>query len=568
MCKHRIMTETRAVGQRVIWAGISLSVMCLAYFYMLDHILFSSAGFSPIFRILLAPDSRAAWIGLAICCLAALWNRPAPILRVVDFLSERACWVAAASVALFALGTVAVYHDYPLSMDEYAAVFQAKIFAAGQLSAQLPPSYVDWLVVSGFNGEFLIASRETGRAIEVYWPGFALLLAPFELLQAPWLCNACLAALALLLIHSITKQITQDKRAAGWALLFALGSGAFAANAISFYSLQAHLTANLLFVALLLRPNGYRAFGAGLVGSVALILHNPVPHALFAIPWVIALALDRNQRRLCLPLILGYLPGLCIGLGWLLLKSDIGSAGHTLPSVIGLAHGVFTWPNANVMNSRAAAFVKLCVWAVPCLFAFAALAAFRHRENPKVRLLAMSAALTFVGYLFVTFDQGHGWGYRYFHSAWGVIPILAGCAMTERSDANPKLASFAGACAILTLVIIVPLQLSEIRQFISQHLAQLAPPRRPGNNVYFIHPRGGFYVADMVQIDPFLRDPDLLLVSRGAELDGRMIHENWPDAIKIGSGPPYDQWYLGPVDRRQKMPGEQNTMRFVLRADP
>jgi hypothetical protein len=562
------MTETRAIGQRVIWAGMALAAMCLAYFYMLDRILFSSLSFSPIFRLLLALDSRAAWIGLAICGLAALWNRPAPILRLVDFLSDRASWVAAASIALFAVGAVAVYLDYPLSMDEYAAVFQAKIFAAGHLSAQLPPSYVDWLVVSGFNGEFLIASRETGRAIEVYWPGFALLMAPFELLQAPWLCNACLGALALLLIHSITQQITQDKRAAGWALLFALGSGAFAANAISFYSLQAHLTANLLFVALLLRPNGYRALGAGLVGSVALILHNPVPHALFALPWMLAMALDRNQRRLCLPLILGYLPGLCIGLGWLLLKSDIGSAGHTLPSVSGLAHGVFTWPNPNVLNARAAAFVKLCVWAVPCLFAFAALGAFRHRGNPKVRLLAMSAALTFVGYFFVTFDQGHGWGYRYFHSAWGAIPILAGCAMTERLDCNPKLVSFAGACAILTLVIIVPLQLSEIRQFISQHLAQLPPPRRPGNNVFFIHPRGGFYVADMVQIDPLLRDPDLLLVSRGSESDAKMIHENWPDAIKIRSGLPYDQWYLGPVDQRQKMPAAQSTTRFVLRSDP
>ncbi len=198
-------------------------------------------------------------------------------MKVADFLSARAAWVAAASVVLFALGTVVVYRDYPLSMDEYAAVFQSKIFAAGQLSAQLPPSYVDWLVVRGFNGEFLIASRETGRAIEVYWPGFALLLAPFELLQVQWLCNACLAALALLLIHSITTQITQDKRAAGWALLFALGSGAFVANAISFYSLQAHLTANLLFVALLLRPSRTRALCAGLVGSVALILHNPVP---------------------------------------------------------------------------------------------------------------------------------------------------------------------------------------------------------------------------------------------------------------------------------------------------
>jgi hypothetical protein len=46
-----------------------------------------------------------------------------------------------------------------------------------------------------------------------------------------------------------------------------------------------------------------------------------------------------------------------------------------------------------------------------------------------------------------------------------------------------------------------------------------------------------------------------------------MIHENWPDANKIGSGPPYDQWYLGPLDRRQFIPGAQNTTQFVLRAE-
>ncbi len=87
-------------------------------------------------------------------------------------------------------------------MDEYAAVFQAKTFAAGRLTAQLPPSVVDWLIPPGFNGAFLIASRTTGHAMEGYWPGFSLLLAPFEFLGIPWLCNALLAGLAIYLIKS------------------------------------------------------------------------------------------------------------------------------------------------------------------------------------------------------------------------------------------------------------------------------------------------------------------------------------------------------------------------------
>jgi hypothetical protein len=549
--------------------GVLLCAACLAYFSLLDRVVLSSAHFSPIFRYLLtAYDSRTAWFALAICLVAAFWNRPAPIENLVETAGQHPCTIALASVALIALGAIFVYHDYPLSMDEYAAVFQSKIFASGRLFAVLPGDLVDWLVVRGFNGAFLVASQETGRAIEQYWPGFALLLAPFEFLRAPWLCNALLAGLAIALIHWITQEITGDRRAAGWALLFTVASSAFVADALSYYSMQAHLTANLTFVALLLKPSKYRAFGAGLVGSLSLILHNPVPHTLFAVPWIVATAIDRDRRQYLLPLMLGYLPGVGIGLGWLLFRSSFTSSIHGVSAITGITSGVFAWPNSTILNMRVAALAKMWLWAVPCLFVFALLGGLRHWDNRHARLLMQSAVLTFIGYLFVRFDQGHGWGYRYFHSAWGAIPILAGCAMTDRSDAERKLVSFAGAMVILTFVVVMPFQLNEISEVISQHLAQLPPPKRPGNNVYFIRPRGGFYVADMVQFDPLLRNRDLLLVSRGADLDTQLIRRNWPNALKIASGPTADQWYLGPQDQRVPLPGEPHQRHFVFALDP
>jgi hypothetical protein len=559
--------------RRIRLTGVLLSAMCVAYFYLLDRFLLSSAHFSPIFRQLLTVyDSQTAWLGLAICCAAALWSRPAPVVRLVGFLETHPFSISLASVALIALGTVIVYHDYPFSMDEYAAVFQAKIFASGHLYAQLPRDHVDWLVVRGFNGSFLVASPVTGRAIEHYWPGFALLLAPFEFSKAPWLCNASLAGLAMFLIYWITKEITGDRRAAGWAMLFTLASGVFVADALSYYSMQAHLTANLLFVALLLKPTRYRALGAGLVGSLALILHNPVPHALFAVPWIVAMALEPDQRRFLLPLILGYLPGIGFGVGWLVFRTDIGSGALDVSAVRGVADGIFAWPDSTLLNMRAAALVKMWVWALPCLFVFAVLGCLRYRHIRTARLLTQSALLTFAAYLFVQFDQGHGWGYRYFHSAWGAIPILAGCAMTDqshdRSDARWGLVSFAGAAAILNFVVVMPFQMHQISEIISQHLAQLPTPKRPGNNVYFVHPGGGFYVADMVQIDPLLRDPDLSLVSHGSELDAQLIRQNWPGAVKISSGRAADQWYLGPQDQRLPIPGKENQKRFVFAPTP
>lgn len=564
----------RYIDPRSNFTGVWLCAACLVYFYALDRVVFSSAHFSPIFRLLLTVyDVQTAWLALVICCLATLWRRAAPILKFVDFFGRHPNAIALAAVATSALGAVIVYRDYPLSMDEYAAVFQSKIFASGRLFAPLPRDLIDWLVVRGFNGSFLVASPETGRAIEHYWPGFALLLAPFQFFRVPWLCNASLAGLAILLVYWITKEITGDRRAAGWALLFTLASGVFVADAVSYYSMQAHLTANLLFVALLMRPSKYRVLGGGLVGSLALILHNPVPHVLFAAPWIVAMATDRDQRSYLRPLMLGYLPGLGVGLAWAVFRSDIASVAHDGLSVVsGAADGIFAWPDATILNMRAAALAKLWVWAVPCLFIFALLGRLRHRDNRYVRLLTQSAVLTFVAYFFVRFDQGHGWGYRYFHSAWGTVPILAGCAMTNPSDRasqeHLRLVSFAGAAAILNLFIVVPFQLHQISGFISQHLAQLPAPKRPGNNVYFIHPRGGFYVADMVQIDPFLRDRDLLLVSHGAELDAQMIRRNWPGAAKIASVRAADQWSLGPRDQRVSIPGAEDQIHFVFAPSP
>src|SRR6202051_2432135 len=167
----------RWTDRRVVRLCAVLSAICLAYFLALDRWAFSSAHFSPIFRLLLvADDARTAWLSLGVCLLAALWNRPAPSLRLADFVGNHPYSVALASTAVLALGTVLVYHDVALSMDEYAAVFQAKIFATGRLVAQLPGGLIDWLVGGGFNGSVLVGSPGSGRAIEYYWPGVAGLL--------------------------------------------------------------------------------------------------------------------------------------------------------------------------------------------------------------------------------------------------------------------------------------------------------------------------------------------------------------------------------------------------------
>src|SRR2546430_11346262 len=64
--------------------------------------------------------------------------------------------------------------------------------------------------------------------------------------------------------------------------------------------------------------------------------------------------------------------------------------------------------------------------------------AWRWRHDTRVLTLAASALVTILGFLFVPYDQGHGWGFRYFHSAWMTLPVLAAAALTPRRLARSE----------------------------------------------------------------------------------------------------------------------------------
>src|SRR5258708_28116678 len=70
------------------------------------------------------------------------------------------------------------------------------------------------------------------------------------------------------------------------------------------------------------------------------------------------------------------------------------------------------------------------------------------RRPPRSTLFPYTTlfrSLTFCAYFFVSLDQGHGWGYRYFHGAFGVIPILADRKST-RLNSSHQIISYAVFC--------------------------------------------------------------------------------------------------------------------------
>jgi hypothetical protein len=547
------MGHARSVGTRTLFllgAVVTAAILLWTHQWSLGN---GRHGLSTIFFVLFVNDYPGAVCALLILVGALLGSRYLPVRRVVLWAGDQPLVIAVIVLLLLAVGTLVIYHNHPLSMDEYAAYFQSRVFAAGQLHGRFPAPLLDWLIPPGFQNYFLNVSRGTGSVAESYWPGFALLLTPFTWAGVPWLCNPVISALTLLVIHRLALELFDDREAAGFALLLTIASPVIFANGISYYSMPAHLLANSVFTLLLIRPTPLRAAAGGVVGSLALALHNPVPHMLFAAPWLVWIATRQGGRRLLAALIAGYLP-LCalLGLGWFVFSGHLVREGlvsattpvallNRLQSMI----RIFSLPDATVVLARLIGIAKIWVWAVPGLIILAVTGAMRWRRDVLCRLLAISALLTLFGYFLVPVDQGHGWGYRYFHSAWVTLPLLATAALfrpartTWKADSSTRLfedgetKDFMAACILLTLVFGVGFRACQIQDFIARDVSQVPRYKGTERRVVILDGRFSFYGADLVQNDPWLRENEIRMYSHGAAADGQLMARYYPELHRV-----------------------------------
>jgi hypothetical protein len=533
-------------------------------------------GFFVLFAVY---DYWGALWALLILAIAALAPAGLPYRHILRFCGDHPVFLAIVSALAMCAGAVFVYQNRPWSADEYAPFLQSQIFAAGRLTAQVPPQLLDWVVPKGFQDFFFNVSDVTGRIASAYWPSFALLLTPFTWLGIPWACNPVISACTLLAIHRLTLQLFEDREAAGLAVLFTIASPVFFADGISYYSMSAHLLANTVYALLLIRPTAGRALVAGLVGSIALTLHNPFPHLLFAVPWAVWLITRDRGWRLIAALAAGYLP-LCLvlGVGWFWFSHDLTreslSAGAANAQHAAATAGFpFMKPSPVILIRRVAGLCKLWLWAVPGLPLLALVGAWKWRRDAPCLTIAASALCTLAGYMFFWADQGHGWGYRYFHSAWMVLPVFAAGALirTSRvgqqsearseSDArqNENQRGFAVACALITLLVVVPLRGAQIHAFIVAKLGQepgylssAAATAGHPTQVEFIVTQHTFYSADLVQNDPFLSGAVLRLVSHGPAANEAVMHEYFPNFGRVHRDARGEVWSAGTTIPRSR----------------
>ena len=522
-----------------------LFALCLAGSLLVHFLLLHYAdvsAFTDIFRYLLkAHDLHGNYVLLAITlCAFALRTRPEAV-ALVRLAADRPWHVALGVLPLLWLGSITAYHAYPLSMDEYATLFQAKAFAAGKLDGVFPLDLIDRLILRPFQGMFLIPSRVTGEVATGYWPGFSAILAPFVWLGIPWAANPLIASLTIPSLHRLTRELTGSKEAAGWAVLLAVASPVFVVTSISFYSMPAHLLCDLWYGALLVRPTLRRAWLAGVIGSVALVLHVPVRHILFSIPFFAWLVFGVRSPRIVAALIAGYLPVcLLVGFGWQIHLAEL-RGGKGLPGLqqLPLSFGFSA-------EARIAGLTKVWTWGTLALVPLAAIGYWIARRDTAIRLFSAALAMTFTAYVFFGGDQGHGWGNRALYSVWFVIPMLAALALTRWEDgAAGDLRRMCAWGALLSLVFCNALRVLQTDTFIENHLRQVPPLAQPPgasrSEVVLVQLGRGFYTQDMIQNDPFLRHRIVLALGERAGTE-RFMAVRFPGYRRASAGEWGELW--------------------------
>lgn len=459
------------------------------------------------------------------------------LVREVGRRPERAALIFAVLAAVVCLP---VYRNTALSYDEYAEVFQARVFSRLHWFAQFPPGLTKRLTWPTSN--YFLTSGSDGRVFETYWPGFALLLAPFSLLHLGWLLNPILGGAVLWLTARCMKEAALEPETIGWAILFFVASPVLWANSVSFYSMNARLLANLAFAYFLSRSDDKSAWLAGLCGGFACFAHNPFHHLVFALPWWFALLRRPDPRRL-LRIGLGYVPFLALGGGWAYLVAHW--QGWQQSTTVWDTKAIVEMPlvDDDAAHFVALNFLKMNAWFAPGLFALSVIGFLRTREV-LVRRLGFSFLSTYLVYALIPtrWAQGLGWGHRYSYGAVAALPILAALGLRALCGTGEKERRAALVLVAGGLLIAVPMRFAQMRQFIDERLAQAACLPENVKQVCFIKPTQGFQIWDRIQNDPFLESPRTLMLARWPAIDATLMAKHYPTYLPVIDTPGYQVW--------------------------
>ncbi|HEY1752554.1 MAG TPA: hypothetical protein VGG29_14945 [Caulobacteraceae bacterium] len=490
----------------------------------------SRSGFQGTQAWFLVREDLPVFLAEAAVAVALAWAPAAWMLRL-GRMRRRApapVWVgllAAACVVAGVVGFRLVFQGYLLSLDEFLADFDARIFARGELMAPVAAAWREY--VPALQPIYMLPVPSHDMWASGYLPAHAAMRAAARTLGAGALLNPLLSALAVVAIYGVARRLWPQRpaMALGAAALLA-SSSQLVVTAMTAYAMPAHLALNLVWLWLFLR-GGKLGHGAAMaVGFLAAGLHQLIFHPLFAAPFVLQLWLDRRWRlagayTIAYAAICGFwIEYWQLELGWL------GEARGAAASVGGgwfmarLGAFLATIQPGN-LGAMAASLVRFAAWQnplAPPLFLVGAGAALRAKGHLRALLAGVVLMLAIV--TLVVPSQTQGWGYRYLHQLLGSVCLIAVWTWTRLTDALPAprraaaAGAFAAACAV-SLLLLAPLHAWQAWAYVRPYAAADALVRQAPEPVVLVdNNRPWFDMGAVVRNDPFLsRGPKVMLLA-------------------------------------------------------
>lgn len=435
--------------------------------------------------------------------------------------------VAAIVLILCLGGTWFVFGDYPLSLDEYMATFDARILRHFALLAPIPP---EWRGISrALQPDFAFAPGNVAWSSS-YLPVNAALRAFFGIVGLAPATGPLLAACSLILVHGIARKlIPDDREPALIAVLLLASSSQFLLNAMTPYAMTAHLAFNLAWLWLVLDGRRRSIAAAAAVSLLACGLHQMAFHPLFVAPFLPWLWLTR-RRGAALFLLGAVLLSAAFWTFYATWAADltgIASAGNAAPTpslierVETLVRQAMRPASVVMMMDN---LLRLAVWQNPLTWVLGAAALLTVRRQPPILwALAGGVAITFTAMILLMPYQGHGWGYRYLHGLLGNLALLGALGWKAITSATPAQTArarlWARVSLLVSVAILFPLRAYQASAFAAPYRQADAAIARSKADVVIIEDRGRWFASDLVRNDPYLRNRPVRVLARKLPLD-------------------------------------------------
>ena len=391
--------------------------------------------------------------------------------------------LAAITFVAGAVGVWAVFSGYTLSLDEFLANFDARIFASGRLMAPIPPEWRPY--TTAMQPMYMLPLPDVVWASS-YLPVNAAMRALARLVHADGLVNPLLSAFSIVATWGIARRIWPERPDLALVAAALLGtSSQLIVTAMTAYAMPAHLAFNLAWLWLFLRGGKAGHAGAITVGFFATGIHQLAFHPLFVAPFILRLLFHRRWGLGAL-YIVAYAAICLFWLEWWPITTglagvstdDTGSTGADFfMDRINDVLAAMGYDNIGVMGQSLMRFVT---WQNLLLAPLALLGAIMSIWNRgPVRALVLGVLLTVIVMGIVTPTQTHGWGYRYMHGLLGSACLTAAWAWSKLTDplAAERRAAANGALVIacaVSLLIMTPARIWQAWRFVAPYAAASA----------------------------------------------------------------------------------------------